>query len=92
MNIRKSEFTLRLFGVQGSDSTRRARDNLLRWLPTVGADIELLEFVDVLSEPQRAFDEGVLVTPTLVIVVGDGRRHVIVGTVDDVGPLTRIFS
>ncbi|MGJ3260585.1 MAG: circadian clock KaiB family protein [Rhodospirillales bacterium] len=80
-----------LYGVDSAESTRRAQANLTRAFSVLGLDGLTIEFVDVIRHPQRTFEDGVLVTPTLIVLTGD-RRHVIVGTVEDPGILEEILS
>lgn len=73
---------LRLYVADDGPNSVRAVANLraicTRWLD---GDAYQLEIVDVLQEPLRALEAGILVTPTLV---GVGRVAVsIVGTLDD---------
>lgn len=87
------EFTvsLRLYGAQGIPSSGRAWTNLTAALAAMAEPVAVPEFVDVIAEPLRSFDEGVLVTPTLILTVA-GKRHVVVGTLDDPAFLTRFLA
>lgn len=79
-----------LYGADRAESTHRARANLNRALEALGLGWLTVEFIDVLSDPQKTFEDGVLVTPTL-IVHADDARHVLVGTIDDDSPLRQVL-
>lgn len=91
MHAQNTAMRLSLYGAEGSPSTRRAWTNITEVLETLGIDPAAVELVDVLRHPERTFDDGVLVTPTLIIFTGD-RKHVIVGTVEDPGILREILA
>ena len=59
---------LRLYVAGDAPNSARARANLRRLLNDVDPSCYRLEVIDCLSEPLRALDDGVLVTPTLVRV------------------------
>jgi len=71
---------LTLFVAGRSPNSQRALTNLAD--VGVGPDHPALEVVDVLASPARAMDEGVLLTPSLVIE-RDDERLVLVGGLDD---------
>ncbi|MEX0693774.1 MAG: circadian clock KaiB family protein [Rhodospirillales bacterium] len=77
----ETKIKLSLYGAEGSHSTARAWANVTRILEQLDPDIAELEFVDVMRDPERTFDDGVLVSPTLVVAAG-GQRRVIVGTLE----------
>lgn len=59
-------YLLRLYVAGNAPNSARAMSNLQVICDEHLADCYELEVVDVLQDPQRALDEGVLVTPTLV--------------------------
>ncbi|MEX2616167.1 MAG: circadian clock KaiB family protein [Alphaproteobacteria bacterium] len=91
MQARSTATRLSLYGAEGSHSSWRAWTNVTQVLEALGMDTAALEFVNVLRHPARTFDDGVLVTPTLIVLNG-GKRYVIVGTVDDPGILEEILA
>jgi len=82
---------LRLYVAGDGPNSRQAVGNLKaicsRWLEPVGYQLEI---VDILEEPFRALEDGVLVTPTLI---ADGSAPVsIVGTLSDHGAVVRALG
>lgn len=80
--VTKRLLTLRLYVAGDGPNSRQAVGNLnaicRQWLEPGGYQLEI---VDILDEPLRALDDGVLVTPTLIV---DGTAPVsIVGTLSD---------
>lgn len=57
---------LRLYVAGDAPNSTEARANLRAILRDQPEDAYMLEVVDSLREPQRAFSDGVIVTPTLV--------------------------
>ncbi|HZZ78929.1 MAG TPA: circadian clock KaiB family protein [Gemmataceae bacterium] len=58
-------FSLRLYISGDTISSRRAKDNLARLCGREPMSSWPVEVIDVLSEPQRAEEAGILATPTL---------------------------
>jgi len=83
--------SLRLYGAQGMPSTDRAWTNLTNALSVMAQPVAEPEFVDVIAEPLRSFDDGIMVTPTLILTA-EGRRHTLVGTLDDSAFLARFLA
>jgi len=87
----KELLVLRLYVAGDGPNSRQAVGNLnaicSRWLePTTYR----LEIIDILEEPLRALDDGILVTPTLM---ADGAGAVsIVGTLSDHGAVVRALG
>ena len=73
--------TLRLYVSGAAPHSLRARSNLERICQQRFAGRHAIEIIDVLAEPQRALDDGILVTPTLV-KAGPGARRVIIGNLE----------
>jgi len=71
---------IRLFVAGDSPSSVAAREVLERHLPAGSA--ARCEFIDVLSEPDRALEAGLIATPTLILEE-DGREHRYVGDLRD---------
>ena len=61
-----STLQLRLYVVSGAPNSIAARTNLAAMLAGVGEANYTLEIVDCVAEPQRALDDGIIVTPTLL--------------------------
>lgn len=82
---------LRLYVSGGTDNSTAAVANL-RELLAVRVDQEAceLEVIDVLREPGRALEDGVLVTPTLVRTTPVPTKR-IVGTLSDPELVLRIL-
>ncbi|GEO83019.1 circadian clock KaiB family protein [Pararhodospirillum oryzae] len=64
-----------------SRNSMRALHNLKEWLAQYGGEGVELRVIDVLEHPDRALDEGVLVTPTVIRREPDPIR-IVVGTLD----------
>lgn len=82
---------LRLYVAGDGPNSRQAVGNLnaicRRWLEPGGYQLEI---IDILEEPLRALDDGILVTPTLTV---DGSAPVsIVGTLSDHGAVARALG
>ena len=60
-----SVLRLRLYVAGDAPNSSLARTNLTTMLGQASADTYELEVVDCLSEPMRALNDGVIVTPTL---------------------------
>ena len=73
---------LRLYVAGDLPNSARAQENLRRVCDEQFAGRYELEVIDFLQAPQRALQDGVLVTPTLVKLEPAPRR-VIVGTLSD---------
>src|SRR5687768_18622675 len=73
---------LRLYVAGSAPNSTRAHANLLAILDRAGRDDYGLEVVDCFVEPQRALQDGVLVTPTLLKLSPEPRETVI-GTLSD---------
>lgn len=59
-------FVLRLYVAGGAPRSREALSNLKSFRKRLAEDAWEVEVIDVLVEPRRALEDGVLVTPTLV--------------------------
>lgn len=77
-----------LFVAGGQPSSEIARANLERALQDLGIDDGVLEIVDVMERPDRAWAEKVLATPALVRMAPEPQLRM-VGTLDDADLLTR---
>jgi len=79
---RNTRLHLRLYVAGDAPNSTQARANLdaicARYLEPGDYDVEI---IDVLDEPLRALDDGVLVTPTLLGSISPSIT--IVGTLDD---------
>ncbi len=83
---------LRLYVARSTPNSVRAERNLTAVLMDMrsGTACLALEVVDVFSEPKRAVNDGVVVTPTL-IGLGLGKRIVLMGDLDDRVQLMRVL-
>lgn len=67
MNARRRiRFKFCLYVADGTRNSRVARSNLAALCQTYLDENYEIEIVDVLSDPQRALDNGIFITPTLV--------------------------
>jgi len=73
---------LRLYVAGGAPNSTRAQANLLALLDRVGSRDHRLEVVDCIRDPQRALQDGVLVTPTL-LKLSPEPPETIIGTLSD---------
>lgn len=88
----EARLRLRLYVAGEAPNSEAARQQLRRTLETAGwAEACSLEIVDVLEEPARAARDGVLVTPTLARLDGDGPRRM-VGSLRDREMLMRFLG
>lgn len=74
--------TLRLYVVGGAPNSIAARANLSSLLAAVDPAAYSLEVVDCLTEPRRALEDGVFVTPTLR-KLGPAPTQTIIGSLSD---------
>jgi circadian clock protein KaiB len=67
---------LRLYVAGSTPNSTRAEANLLAAMKEMGAEggSVNLEIVDVFTHPKRALTDGVIVTPTLIGIVANGRK------------------
>ena len=77
-----SRLVLRLYVAGSAPNSARAHANLLALLERSGARGFRLEVVDCIREPQRALQDGVLVTPTLLKLQPEP-QETIIGTLSD---------
>ena len=61
----ENKWVFRLYIAGDGPNSQMARANLAEIRQTFQWDDYELEIVDILQDPLRAFDEGILVTPTL---------------------------
>ena len=74
---------LRLYIAGDGPNSAAARSNLDLALEEAGTNGARLEVVDCLKDAGRALDDGVLVTPTLLIDSDGSHRMTVVGTLSD---------
>lgn len=77
---------LRLYVAGDGPNSQRALTNLRSLCEEHFPDCHEVEIIDILREPQRAFQDGVLLTPTLVRL-SPSPVVKIVGTLSQRGPL-----
>jgi circadian clock protein KaiB len=87
----RSAFKLRLYVAGEQPNSAQALANITAFCRMHLADRYELEVVNVLSEPKRAFRDGIFMTPTLVKLSPSPSRTV-VGTLSDPTPLLRAFG
>ena len=68
---RRARFRFRLYVSGGTVNSLQAVGNLTQFCREQLAGIHEIEIVDVLKDPMRALDDGVLMTPTLVKLAPD---------------------
>ncbi len=73
---------LRLYIAGSAPNSTRAHANLLALLERAGTTDYRLEVIDCIREPQRALQDGVLVTPTL-LKLDPSPRETVIGTLSD---------
>jgi circadian clock protein KaiB len=78
----RTRLVLRLYVAGSAPNSTRAHANLLALLDRAGKTDFDLEVVDCIREPQRALQDGVLVTPTL-LKVEPAPRETVIGTLSD---------
>jgi circadian clock protein KaiB len=76
---RKGTFNFRLFVADQTQNSVQAEANLTAFCRQYLPDRHHIEVVDVLREPKRALDDGIFMTPTLVVLAPAPIRR-IVGT------------
>lgn len=81
---RPSSITLRLYISRSTPNSMRAEQNLLEALAEPGRENTgfILDIIDVFANGKRAIKDGVIVTPTLIVLRGD-QRFTIVGDLSD---------
>jgi circadian clock protein KaiB len=75
-------FVLRLYIVEGAPNSVRASANLETICQTYLQDRFCLEIVDIVQQPLRALEDGILLTPSLLKLAPPPTAK-IVGTLDD---------
>jgi circadian clock protein KaiB len=76
---RRPRYKFRLYVASGTVNSMQALSNLHALCSVHLAGVHDIEIVDVLKDPMRALDDGVLMTPTLVRISPNPVRR-IVGT------------
>lgn len=79
---RATRLVLRLYIAGSAPNSKRAHTNLLALLQRAGSPDYDLEIIDCIREPQRALQDGVLVTPTL-LKVEPAPVETVIGTLSD---------
>jgi circadian clock protein KaiB len=83
---------LRLYIARSTPNSMRAEQNLvaaLKEMNDAGSHIAV-EFIDVFTHPKRAITEGIIVTPTLVVITANGRTTMM-GDLTDSGKLEMLL-
>ena len=76
---RRRMFNFRLYVADQTQNSVQAEANLTAFCRQYLPDRHSIEVVDVLREPKRALDDGILMTPTLMVLAPAPIRR-IVGT------------
>ena len=76
---RRRMFNFRLYVADQTQNSVQAQANLAEFCREYLPDCHHIEVVDVLREPRRALDDGIFMTPTLVVLAPAPVRR-IVGT------------
>lgn len=77
-----AKFEFRLYVAGNSQNSAQAMLNLRAFCQEHLPEVHHIEIVDILQEPKRALDDGVLLTPTLVKLFPKPIRKII-GTLND---------
>lgn len=80
-----------MFVAGDAQNSLEARANLTTLCETHLPDQHQIEVIDVFRDPEQALAQGILMTPTLVIVVPPPRRQ-IVGTLSQIKPLLQALG
>lgn len=72
---------VRLYVARQTPNSIRAEENLTAALKELGdaAKTIELEIVDVFRQPRRAINDGIIATPTVIVLGSNGRRIMILG-------------
>lgn len=65
MTLEQGKIVLKLYVAGRAPNSERARSNLDEILAEIRPDRFDLEVIDILENPMRAIEDGILVTPTL---------------------------
>lgn len=84
-------FVFRLFVSGDTPNSLQAIDNLTKLCETHLPDSHEIEIVDICVDPQRALDESIYLTPTLVSL-SPYPGHRIVGTLSNPEPILQILG
>ena len=79
---RPSAFRFRLYVAGDAPNSIKARSNLDQICKEYLQDRYQIELIDVLQNPERALEDGILVTPTLV-KVGPGPSSTMIGNLSE---------
>jgi circadian clock protein KaiB len=79
---RKVKFKFRLYVAADTQNSVQAASNLTAFCQEHLPDRHEIEYIDVFKEPQRALEEGVRMTPTL-LKVSPAPVQRIIGTLSD---------
>jgi len=75
----RTKYKFELYTAEGTENSSLAFGNLLNLCKTHLADHYEIEVIDVVRNPQRALDQSIRMTPTLVKLSPNPKR-IIVGT------------
>ncbi len=90
-SIDGNRIVIKLYGVSGSASTRRALANLRRALSQAQLRESAVLVIDILEEPELAYADAVMATPMLIIETGE-RITRVVGTLENIEQLHDLFD
>ena len=89
-NAGREKYVLRLFVAGDEPNSKQAQENLARICDTHLRGRSEVEIVDVLEDFQPALDEGVLVTPALILISPPPRATVLGNLTDTQKVLTAL--
>lgn len=72
---KSDSFPIRLYLAGDGPNAMLAKDNLRAICRRHLGDDRLIEIIDVSREPQRAFDDGVMYTPLVIVSQGNFERR-----------------
>jgi len=78
-----STAALTLFVTGDAPRSERARANLARAVEALGIDPDRVRELDLLTEPERTFEQGILATPALRYEASRGNPEVLYGDLSD---------
>jgi circadian clock protein KaiB len=88
---RRPTYKFRLYVADDTRNSVQARANLAELCRAHLPGRHEIEVVDVLKEPERALEDGILMTPTLIVLAPAPVRR-IVGTLSQTGTVLRTLG
>ena len=88
---RRPTYRFRLYVAEGTQNSDQALANLTTLCQAQLPDRYAIEVVDVLKEPTRSLEDGILMTPTLMVLSPSPIRR-IVGTLSQTPMVLRVLG